>query len=215
MPRSRAIATARSVLAKTCLTGLWRGNPKQKVSPAIRAAACAATADMKARNISIPSDKALDLAAEGESGFNWRKQGNRQRGVAIKGKAFLQSADGSVKRAPKLDKIAGRMKKYSSKAEANGDFESKHPRADTGTPTGGQFVVKGSKGSEVEKVQREVGIKATGKFDRRTEAAVRVFQRKKGLQVDGKVGRQTVAAMRGKGTASPGALRRGDRAFLK
>ncbi len=63
-------------------------------------------------------------------------------------------------------------------------------------------------------MQREVGIKATGNFDKRTEAAVRVFQRKKGLQVDGKVGRQTVAAMRGK-KANVGALGRKDRAFLR
>jgi len=212
MTRSHAIATARSVLGKTCLTGFWRGNPKQKVSPAIQAAACAATADMKARNISVPSDKALDLAAEGEPGFNWRKQGNRQRGVAIKGKAYLQSADGSVKRAPQLDKIAGRMKKFDSadkakRAVKDGDFESKHPRAEAGVSTGGQFILAGSSGKDVKAVQKKLGVTADGKFGRRTEAAVRAYQKKNGLRVDGIVGNQTASAFVGK-KAPPGALKR-------
>lgn len=55
MGRSRAIATARSSLAKTCATGLWGGHGA-KVSPAIQAAACAATASLKARNLSVEAD---------------------------------------------------------------------------------------------------------------------------------------------------------------
>ncbi len=51
MTRSHAIATARNVMKKTCATGYWRGNPKSPVSPAIRAACCAAVAEMEAKDI--------------------------------------------------------------------------------------------------------------------------------------------------------------------
>ncbi len=108
-----------------------------------------------------------------------------------------------------------KQRKAKKGAAKDSSFESKHPRGDTGTPVGGKFVVKDSEGSEVEKVQREVGVKATGKFDKKTEAAVKKFQSKKGLQVDGKVGRQTVAAMRGRASVAPGALSEGDKSFLK
>lgn len=51
MTRSHAIATARNVMKKTCATGYWRGDPKSPVSAAIRAACCAAEAEMKAKDI--------------------------------------------------------------------------------------------------------------------------------------------------------------------
>ena len=51
MTRSHAIASARSGLGKTCATGLWFGRPGSPISPAIRAAACAAIAEMNAKDI--------------------------------------------------------------------------------------------------------------------------------------------------------------------
>lgn len=49
MPRERAIPAAVSVVKKTCATGLWGGRPNAKVSPAIRAAACRASAEWEAK----------------------------------------------------------------------------------------------------------------------------------------------------------------------
>jgi murein L,D-transpeptidase YcbB/YkuD len=215
-------AARRCAVLKDLIRGTtkWRGNDKNlsvaELQHIVDLADAAGTDCVELRKLRT---LVTDLAAEGEKGYDWRKQGNRQRGVAIDGKAYLQSADGSLKRNPRMDGETKRMKKYGSKAQAkravkNADFESKHPRASAGQSTGGQFIKKGSSGEEVKTVQKELGIKASGKFDRRTQAAVRAFQRKNGLQVDGVVGKQTVAEMRGK-KASTGALTRSDKRFLR
>ena len=75
--------------------------------------------------------------------------------------------------------------------------ESKHRRASSGSPTGGQFVAKGGSGAAVRRVQRGVGVEADGQFGDRTKAAVESFQRKHGLTVDGIVGHQTALALAG------------------
>ena len=75
---------------------------------------------------------------------------------------------------------------------------SLHPRG-----RGGQWIVKqGSAGAETRAVQRKVGTKVDGQFDKLTTQAVMAFQRRHGLQVDGQVGAQTVAAMMGKRRAA-------------
>ena len=70
----------------------------------------------------------------------------------------------------------------------------------------GVLLLKGSSGAGVTQVQRALGLRATGVFDRRMDAAVRAFQRRKKLLVDGIVGPQTRAAL---GLASPSARRTG------
>ena len=84
---------------------------------------------------------------------------------------------------------------------------SKHRRAAKGTPGGGQFISSSSnsKGEPVKLVQKQVGMKTTGKWDDKLTEAVKSYQRRRGLLVDGIVGAQTWAAFRGK-KADPGAL---------
>lgn len=49
----------------------------------------------------------------------------------------------------------------------------------------------GSKGPEVERLQRQLGLKADGDFGPKTDAAVKAYQQKHGLKVDGVVGIKT------------------------
>ncbi|WP_432653962.1 peptidoglycan-binding domain-containing protein [Staphylococcus aureus] len=44
---------------------------------------------------------------------------------------------------------------------------------------------------EIERLQRALKVKVTGKFDDATEKAVIAYQKRKGLQVDGVVGMST------------------------
>ena len=211
---SHAIAIAINAAKKMCATGDLNWPGLQQVNPGSKAQACAAVARWTAMKASRDAGE-----EDPEWGDIWHQAAvldSEDRlheldnvGDAMNDFSGLEAFDAG----PDLDTLAADERK--APKEKDSDFESKHPRGDTGTPEGGQFVVKkGSKGSEVEKVQREVGVKATGEFDDRTEAAVRKFQKEKGLQVDGKVGRQTVAAMQGK-KASVGALEREDREFLR
>lgn len=97
---------------------------------------------------------------------------------------------------------------------ADGDFEKKHPRGGKGSPTGGQFVRKGSTGNLAAGAMNALGMKGSTFNERR----VRQFQRNHGLEVDGVIGRQTAAAMRGNKNADKietGSLTAADRRFLK
>lgn len=84
----------------------------------------------------------------------------------------------------------------------NPEFEKLHPRG-TGEK-GGQFVAKGSEGSQVTAVQAQLNrtgikpkVKEDGDFGDMTEQAVREFQKSEGnLEVDGIVGPKTTAAIR-------------------
>lgn len=59
---------------------------------------------------------------------------------------------------------------------------------------------RGSRGSEVEILQKRLGITADGIFGPGTEAAVKAYQRSKGLTADGVVGPNTWRALFGGGT---------------
>lgn len=74
---------------------------------------------------------------------------------------------------------------------------------------------QGSRGRAVRAVQRSLGTRITGSFDRRTRRAVKAFQRRAGLQVDGIVGHQVVAAVRGSRNAHPGELTGSDLRALR
>ncbi|MDK8641341.1 glucosaminidase domain-containing protein [Niallia taxi] len=58
-------------------------------------------------------------------------------------------------------------------------------------PYPGKVIKKGSKGKDVERIQRAVKVKADGNFGEKTEKAVLAYQKRQGLKVDGKVGPET------------------------
>jgi peptidoglycan hydrolase-like protein with peptidoglycan-binding domain len=64
-----------------------------------------------------------------------------------------------------------------------------------GTPALTTWLHKGSRGSNVTRVQRALHVRKTGQFSAPTQRAVRAFQRKDGLMVDGVVGYQTWDAL--------------------
>ncbi|BBN98740.1 GH25 family lysozyme [Sporolactobacillus terrae] len=58
-------------------------------------------------------------------------------------------------------------------------------------PYPGHLIKKGSKGKDVERIQRALGINADGIFGKQTDAAVKAYQKRHGLIVDGIVGQET------------------------
>lgn len=58
-------------------------------------------------------------------------------------------------------------------------------------PYPGQLIKKGSKGKDVERIQRALGINADGIFGKQTDAAVKAYQKRHGLAADGIVGPAT------------------------
>jgi hypothetical protein len=58
-------------------------------------------------------------------------------------------------------------------------------------PYPGRVLKKGSKGDDVKRLQRALGVAADGDFGPATDRAVRAYQQRHGLGVDGKVGPQT------------------------
>jgi lysozyme len=55
----------------------------------------------------------------------------------------------------------------------------------------GHALTKGSRGKDVEAIQKKVGAKADGIYGPKTEALVKAWQKKHGLVVDGIVGKNT------------------------
>ncbi|WP_307847890.1 peptidoglycan-binding domain-containing protein [Metabacillus bambusae] len=55
----------------------------------------------------------------------------------------------------------------------------------------GHLIKKGSRGKDVERVQRAVSVSPDGVFGTKTEVAVKAYQKRHGLKVDGLVGRET------------------------
>lgn len=104
-----------------------------------------------------------------------------------------------------------------------GDFNSKHPRAGKGNPTGGQFITAGSTGNEARGAEEAIGAKPDGVIDAADVAKIKEFQKANGLVVDGKIGTQTADQIRegdvrkgGKRTkVKPGALLPVDRQLLR
>jgi peptidoglycan hydrolase-like protein with peptidoglycan-binding domain len=104
-----------------------------------------------------------------------------------------------------------------------GDFNSKHPRAGKGNPTGGQFITAGSTGNEARGAEEAIGAKPDGVIDDADVAKIKEFQKANGLVVDGKIGTQTADQIRegdvrkgGKRTkVKPGALLAVDRQLLR
>lgn len=131
----------------------------------------------------------------------------------------FSSSSGGVVAKPTWEKTKRAGQRQAAKAKGKGSgggkdsqFESKHPRGQTGSSQGGKFVRKGSTGSDVKAVQRRVGAKTDGQFGDRTRHAVKRFQRAHGLTADGVVGHATALALAGKHAtkAQEGRLRKGD-----
>jgi hypothetical protein len=170
MPRATALAVG---TAKNWASG--KGN----VSAATRARAAKAVAEWeamkgRAHSMSVPSQRAVDLAAK---------------------KQKAPASDPKVKAAQdaQQQQIQG----------GSGDFNSKHPRAGAGGPTGGQFITLGSGGAsasqdeqdQVKAAQFALGIGLTGQMSKDDVEAIKSYQKANGLQVDGKIGAQTAAAL--------------------
>jgi GH24 family phage-related lysozyme (muramidase) len=62
-------------------------------------------------------------------------------------------------------------------------------------PYPGHLIKKGSKGKDVERIQRAVGADPDGIYGPKTEAAVKAYQKRHGLAVDGIVGPITWSMM--------------------
>jgi peptidoglycan L-alanyl-D-glutamate endopeptidase CwlK len=62
-------------------------------------------------------------------------------------------------------------------------------------PYPGHLIKRGSRGKDVERIQRAVGVKVDGIYGPKTEAAVKEYQKRHGLAVDGIVGPKTWAVM--------------------
>lgn len=106
------------------------------------------------------------------------------------------------------------LKPEKTSTSSNTEFNRLHPRG-TGAQ-GGQFIEKGTSGSEVTAIQHRLGVTRTGTVNGQTVKAIERFQRNHNIQVDGVIGKQTVAAMRGTTTGvAPGALTKNDRRFLR
>jgi peptidoglycan LD-endopeptidase CwlK len=67
----------------------------------------------------------------------------------------------------------------------------KQVKSEAIVPYPGKPLKVGSKGKDVERVQRAVGVTPDGIFGPKTEAAVKAYQKRKGLTVDGIVGPKT------------------------
>lgn len=59
----------------------------------------------------------------------------------------------------------------------------------------GKVIAIGSKGKDVERIQRAVGVKPDGIYGKGTAAAVKAYQKRKKLSADGIVGAKTWAVM--------------------
>jgi peptidoglycan hydrolase-like protein with peptidoglycan-binding domain len=62
-------------------------------------------------------------------------------------------------------------------------------------PYPGHLFKNGSKGKDVERIQRAVGVNVDGIYGPKTEAAVKAYQKRHGLAVDGIVGPKTWSVM--------------------
>jgi GH25 family lysozyme M1 (1,4-beta-N-acetylmuramidase) len=69
------------------------------------------------------------------------------------------------------------------------------PVSSSVVPYPGHVIEMRSKGKDVERIQRAVGVKVDGDFGPKTYAAVRAYQSRHGLGVDGRVGPATWSVM--------------------
>lgn len=97
-------------------------------------------------------------------------------GTSTQNTQLLAKLSGSAKAA------ASAPKKAEAKPKASGSAIVPYP---------GKLIKRGSKGKDVGRIQRAVGVKADNDFGPATEAAVKAYQKRKGLSADGIVGPAT------------------------
>lgn len=73
----------------------------------------------------------------------------------------------------------------------------------TPTEPTGRTLKLGLEGDDVKKLQAELGIDQTGKFDAKTEQAVKDYQAKSNLTADGVAGPKTIASINSKAATTP------------
>jgi peptidoglycan LD-endopeptidase CwlK len=89
------------------------------------------------------------------------------------------------------DLRAGKRPSIKPTATVASKKETKQQVASAIVPYPGKPLKLGSKGKDVERIQRALKVKADGIFGKQTEAAVKAYQKRKGLVADGIVGPQT------------------------
>ncbi|MDZ7370212.1 MAG: M15 family metallopeptidase [candidate division KSB1 bacterium] len=80
---------------------------------------------------------------------------------------------------------------YGQDTEKVDDVKKIAPETKTIVPYPGKPLKLGSKGKDVERIQRALKIKVDGVFGKQTETAVKAYQKRKGLVADGIVGEKT------------------------
>lgn len=92
-----------------------------------------------------------------------------------------------------IDGLAGKevYGSLTGNKSSDGGSSNKSSGGSAIVPYPGHLIKRGSRGKDVKRVQRAVGVKADGIFGSNTEKAVRAYQRRHGLSVDGLVGRNT------------------------
>jgi N-acetylmuramoyl-L-alanine amidase len=100
-----------------------------------------------------------------------------------KGAVYYVTASAAyVKVEGSATKAKAAPKKATAKPKASGSAIVPYP---------GKLIRKGSRGKDVQRIQRAVGVNADGIFGSGTEAAVKAYQRRHGLSADGIVGPST------------------------
>lgn len=143
--------------------------------------------------------QALDfvLIVNGKADWNGYGRPEIQRAIAKAKQLGLEwSGDWTTfKDKPHLQynyKGYGTDKELDIKQDANASVAPKAQTKNAVVPYPGTPSLKlGSKGKDVERIQRALKLKVSGVFDKQTEEAVKAYQKRKGLAVDGIVGPKT------------------------
>lgn len=120
-----------------------------------------------------------------EWGGDWKSFKDYPHFQLDNGLTMAQLRDGKKPSFPKLTAEKAEVKKDPVKTEDKKAVPAANP------PYPGILFKTGSKGINVERIQRAVGMKekdVKGLYDAKTVIAVKEYQKRKGLDVDGKVG---------------------------
>lgn len=169
----------------------WEGDAKVKIKQPTRIASSVASNPEKVLRKGSLGEAVKDLQEKlVAKGFSLPKYGadgdyGDETVTAVKAlqKAAGITVDGIY--GPASAKALNAYKKPAAKAttsKASGSAIVPYP---------GKLIKKGSKGKDVERIQRAVGVTADGIFGSGTEAAVKSYQKRKGLSPDGIVGPST------------------------
>ncbi|PAD96960.1 N-acetylmuramoyl-L-alanine amidase [Terribacillus saccharophilus] len=166
---------------------------KVKASAKTETAAPTKTATATAKPAKSSSAAKYPAAKSGEGIVDYLKRAGVDSSMANRKKLAAQhgisgysgTASQNTQLIAKLSgstKAASALKKAASTAKASGSSIVPYP---------GKLIRKGSKGKDVGRIQRAVGVKADNDFGPATEAAVKAYQKRKGLSADGIVGPAT------------------------